>query len=315
MKARYLYFIPALLLFQFAIPLPGGGAQTRPTYLGYSDYQIITDISFPVEQYFRIMASHGVNFQRIWVTGYSDAAVKFEELMPFARRRERYQLSKISPSYIERLLTVMREADDYNQQVMLTLFDHWALARRFAKTPWYFRNNQERLLQRAFPDFYNIRDRKLMKVQENLVREIVRSTARFDPIYEIMNEAGGANCETLAGWHERVASWILKESPGARIGVNLGPECGQILNAGWVDVISFHQNSWERHGICGAVKRYPDKQIIIDTDGAWEIRDDNRLVRKWLAESASCGASFNHKDDIYHLDRELLEQYREFTAR
>ena len=316
MKVRYLYVIPAFLVFQFIVLLvPGTGSETEPAYLGYSDYQIITDKRFPAEDYFRMMASHGVNFQRIWVTGYSDVAVKFEELMPFVKRGDRYKLSKISPEYIDRLLTVMQHAQKHNQQVMLTLFDHWSIARGFTKTPWYFKNNHERLLKNALPDFYNIRDKKLMRIQENFVREIVRSTRKFDPIFEIMNEAGGEKCGGLAAWHEQVATWILEESPNARIAVNLKSECMEVLDAEWVDIISFHQNIWERHGICGAVKKYPDKHVIIDTDGAWEVRDDNRLVKKWLAETKSCGASFNHKDDIYDLDRELLEHYGKVTER
>lgn len=313
MKTRFLYFILAGFLIQFLHIQASGNAPSEKnrTYLGYSDYQIITDTSFRADRYFEMMATHGVNFQRIWVTGYSDVAVKFEELMPFARKGNRYNLGRISPAYKDRLLTVMEQAQAHDQQVMLTLFDHWSIARAFRKTPWYFKNNEERLLKNALPDFYDVRNRKLMRIQENLVREIVRTTRKFDPIYEIMNESAGAKCELLTVWHERVASWIREESHEARIAVNLKSECQDILNAEWVDIISFHQNIWERYGICEAIRKYPEKHVIIDTDGAWEVRDDNRLVKGWLAEASECGASFNHKDDIYEVDRELLKHYRE----
>ena len=290
-------------------------AAPRERYLGYSDYQIITDTAFRADRYFETMAAHGVNFQRIWVTGYSDIAVKFEELMPFVKRRGKYRLARINPAYMKRLVTVMEQAQSHDQQVMLTLFDHWSLARGFAKTPWYYKNNHERLLRNAFADFYNVQDRKLMKIQQNLVTEIVRATKGFDPIYEIMNEAAGTKCGPLAAWHEQVASWILEESPEARIAVNVNDECPEILNAGWVNIISFHHRTWQRDGICKAIQKHPDKHVIIDTDGAWEVRDDNRLVKDWFAESRSCGASFNHKDDIYRPDRELLEHYREIVKK
>jgi hypothetical protein len=314
MRIRYnVHSILAFLLFQFAIALDGAAdskADPREWYLGYSDYQIITDTSFRADRYFQTMAEHGVNFQRIWVTGYSDVAVKFEELMPFAQRRGKYRLTKINPQYLKRLSTVMQQAQTHNQQVMLTLFDHWSLARGFAKTPWYYKNNHEKLLQTAFPDFYNLDDKLLMQVQENLVTEIVRTTKRYEPIYEIMNESAGTKCGPLAAWHERVASWILREAPDARIAANVNAECPEILNAEWLDIISFHHLTWQRYGICGTIERFPNKHVIIDTDGAWEVRDDNRLVEDWFAESRRCGASFNHKDDIYTLDRELLRHYR-----
>ena len=283
------------------------------TYLGYSDYQIITDSDFRADKYFLSMAEHGVNFQRIWVTGYSGSARKIDELMPFARRGNKYRLSEISPVYRERLNEVMEQAKSHDLRVMLTLFDAWSLRKVFWQTPWYFKNSEERLLRRPFPAFYDLDNKKLMGIQENLVREIVKETKNFDPIYEIMNEASGANCNQLTKWHEKVASWILEESPDAEIAVNPNIECSGILEADWVDIISFHELTWNSYGICQSIQRYPDKHVIIDTDGAWEIRDNNRLVKRWLAESLRCGGSFNHKDNIYELDRQLLRHYREVT--
>ena len=128
-----------------------------------------------------------------------------------------------------------------------------------------------------------------------------------------MNEGGGVSCGQLEEWHDRVASWILDESPDAEIGVNVGNSCISIVEAQWVDVISLHGLNWREHGVCPFVEKYPDKVVIMDTDGAWKERGDNRKVKKWLREAMSCGASFNHKDDIYNPDWELLEIYR--TAR
>jgi hypothetical protein len=311
MKNSFFHSILTVLLFQFLLVAPLFGE----TYLGYSDYQIITDSDFRADKYFLSMAEHGVNFQRIWVTGYSGAAKQIDELMPFARRGNKYRLSEISPVYRERLKEVMEQAESHDLRVMLTLFDHWSLRKVFEVTPWYFKNNEERLLKGGSPSFYDVDNKKLMRIQENLVREIVKETKSFDPIYEIMNEAAGASCAELTEWHEKVASWILEESPDAEIAVNPNIECSGILEADWVDIISFHEKTWKTYGICQSIQRYPDKHVIIDTDGAWEIRDDNRLVKRWLAESRRCGGSFNHKDDIYQLDRQLLRHYRDVTER
>ena len=309
MRTRSFHFMLRMTLFQFALALIAVPLLAE-TYIGYSDYQIITDVTFPADRYFRMMQGHGVNFQRIWVTGYSDVAIKFQELMPFVRQGNRYRLSDINPEYRKRLTTVLEQAREHDQRVMLTLFDHWSLRHGFEKTPWFAKNNHERLLKNALPDFYNIRDKKLMRIQEHFVREIVRSTKDFNPIYEIMNESGSATCDVVSVWHKKVASWIQEEAAEADIAVNLKQECTDVLYAGWVDFISFHHNIWGRYGICKAIQKYPEKHVIIDTDGAWEVRDDNRLVKDWLAETQSCGASFNHKDDIYDPDQELLRHYR-----
>jgi hypothetical protein len=311
MESRYLHFILTFLFFQFGL---AARAQTAEKFLGYSDYQIITDRNFKADRYFERLAEHGVNFQRIWVLGYSHSAKEVDELMPFVKKGSRYRLSEINPQYLARLENVLKAAEHHNLRVMLTLFDHWSLSRVFRQTPWHPRNNHERLLQDPLPSFYSLDKPQLQRVQKNLVKQIVRQSKRFHPVYEIMNEAAGANCKELAGWHDQVASWILEEFPEAEIGVNLKPECGEVLNADWVDIISFHQNIWEKNGICPSIQKYPEKHVIIDTDGAWEVRDDNSLVQTWLDEALRCGGSFNHKDNIYELDREFLQLYKNRTG-
>jgi hypothetical protein len=306
MRITRIDFILTILCFQFAIIT----AINAQPYLGYSDYQIITDKNFHAGAYFRKMSDQGVNFQRIWALGYSGTAKKFDELLPFVLTNGKYQLRSIEPRYLQRLNEVLEEAQTYDQRVMLTLFDHWALAAQFYKTPWYHKNNHERLVLPGKRDFFDVTDKKLTGIQENYVRTIVRTTRGFNPIYEIMNEAGGPSCEGLTKWHERVASWILDEAPDAEIALNITPECSELLNSPWVDVISFHHSQWNQRGICNLTKKYADKLVIIDTDGGWRYRDDNKLVKKWMNEAFACGASFNHKDDIYDLDRQFLNLYR-----
>lgn len=294
-----------ILLFQFvAVPV-----FCAETYIGYSDYQIVTDINFPADHYFQKMSQSGVNFQRIWAIGYSGVEPSFKERMPFVRERGKYRLDQIDERYLQRLRSVLQDAEQHNQRVMLTLFDHWSLTGVFPKTPWFYKNNYQRLLKRSLPEFFNVENLKLINIQENYVREIVAASKDFDPIYEIMNEAGGAPCDQIAEWHQKVASWILSESKDAEIAVNVNNNCSEMLDADWVDIISLHHANWKEHGICASAKQYPEKQIIIDTDGAWKIRGDNRLVRRWLREALDCGVSFNHKDDIYDLDTELLRIY------
>jgi len=298
-------------LFQFI----GISGVFAGTYLGYSDYQIVTDFRFPAEPYFRKMSESGVNFQRIWVLGYSGVEKKFDELLPFVIENDTYRLDQIEPRYIERLKNVLALAEKHHQRVMLTLFDNWSLGSVFPRTPWYYKNNGQRLQLNGRKDFYSVRNRKLIRLQENYVRRIVAATRDFLPIYEIVNEGGGANCEQLGEWHQSVASWIQSEFPEAEIAVNTSSDCPQVLDAPWVKVISFHHSSWSRNGICSYVEKYPDKEIILDTDGGWRFRDDNKLVKSWLSEAMSCGASFNHKDDIYKLDLELLNVYQDFKNR
>jgi hypothetical protein len=306
MKAPFFHSMLTFLLFQFV------GLSTCPagSYLGYSDYQIVTDTSFPAGRYFQAMSDSGVNFQRIWALGYSGVEKKFDERMPFVYRKGKYDLNQIDPAYMERLRRVLNLANRNGQKVMLTLFDNWSLGKVVPRTPWYYKNNVQRLKIVGRKDFYSVQNRKLLKVQEHYVRAIVVGTKDFSPIYEIVNEGSGVSCEQLAAWHEQIAAWIQNEAPDAEIGVNVGNTCAQILEAPWADVISLHHGNWSARSVCSFVEQFPQKEVIMDTDGAWKYRDDNRLVQKWLDEAMSCGASFNHKDDIYNPDWELLKIYK-----
>ncbi|HEY4491390.1 MAG TPA: hypothetical protein VI958_05285, partial [Acidobacteriota bacterium] len=180
--------------------------------------------------------------------------------------------------------------------------------------PWFYKNNTDRLLKRPFPDFYDHSDVALRKIQENFVRTIVSATAEFHPIYEIMNEGAlKSGCGLLKQWHEQVAIWILDELPEAEIAVNVSRDCLEIVEQPWVDMISFHGGFWLENGICNIVAEYShlNKSILIDTDAATKYRDDNKALRRWVREALECGASFNHKDDIYSLDRQALKIFRQ----
>ncbi len=290
------------------------------TYLGYSDYQIVTDPAFDARSYFEEMEAHGVNLQRIWTGGYNNSIPHVRERMPFEKQGGKYNLDRIDRDYLNRLRSVILSARMHHQKVLLTLFDHWALSTDeiFPQSPWFYKNNHNGILKNALPDFYDLRNRRLLTIQRNYVRTIVSETREFSPIYEIMNEANWSpDCAMLDSWHRRVASWILAEAPDAEIAVNIQGRCAGILQEPWVDVISFHADVWEGQGICKTVRKYVSqgKTIVIDTDGAWKTRDENRRVTQWLRESLQCGASFNHKDDIYKPDLALLREYRRQSER
>jgi Cellulase (glycosyl hydrolase family 5) len=311
---RKIYCRRSQKVFQFlAILFLAGDLAAQTVYFGYSNYQIITDADFRYTPYFSLMKANGVNFQRIWILGYSGTAPKIEETLPFQQKGFKYKLRELRPDYLQRMQIILQAAKNNGQQVMLTLFDHWSLATPeiFPKTPWYFKNNTDRLLKRSLPDFFDLKNRKLMEIQKNYVQEIVGNAQRYRPIYEIMNEAAGADCSVLSAWHQRVTQWIHGVDPDARIAVNLMIDCPEILHAPWVNVVSFHGNDWAKKGICPLAKSYSDKIVVIDTDGAWKTRDDNVLVSDWLNQARSCGASFNHKDDIYMPDLEVLQLIRE----
>jgi hypothetical protein len=284
-------------------------------YIGYSDYQIVTNKKFDASSYFQKMQQSGVNLQRIWVLGYSNTSSNIKEQMPFRKERRNYNLNELDPEYLQRLQTVMEEAKQNGQTVMLTLFDRWSMgdAALFSRTPWYYKNNTDKLLQKPFPTFYDLSDPKLVAVQKNLVQGIVKATAEFHPIYEIMNEARWPDCKIITEFHNRVAKWILESDPDATIAVNVLGSCTAVYKQDWVDLISLHASDWMKDGICPTITQYRDlgKPILIDTDGAFKTRVDNVLVRKWVQETLSCGGWFNHKDDIYQLDTEALSAFRE----
>lgn len=305
-----------LLLFFLSL---AGRLHAEEPYIGYSDYQIVTDQRFNAASYFEEMQSNGVNLQRIWVLGYSNTGT-LRELMPFRKERRSYNLNELNPAYLKRLKSTLAEADRHGQKVLLTLFDRWSMARPsdFSRTPWYYKNNTDELLRTPFPTFYDLSNSKLVAIQKNLVQGIVRATSEFKPIYEIMNEARWQeNCKGLDKFHDQVAQWIQEVDPSASISVNVSGNCPGVYRYDWVDLISFHAGQWQTDEICKTISKFRDlgKPILIDTDGAFKVRHDNLLVQSWLQETLSCGGWFNNKDDIYHPDTELLTIIREERER
>jgi hypothetical protein len=287
-------------------------------YIGYSDYHIVTDRTFNAESYFQTMKSYGVNLQRIWILGYSIVIKRIPEQMPFRKQGLQYKLHELDPNYLLRLRRTLLEAKRNRQRVLLTLFDRWSLSKEeyFFRTPWYYKNNIERILQIPFPQFYDFSRPKLAEIQKNLVKSVIRVTSEFKPIYEVMNEAFHPDCNILALFHGQVIRWILEVDPTADIAVNLLNDCPSVFKQERVNLISFHANQWLNNGICETVEknRRFGKHILIDTDGAISERANNQLVRRWVEEARNCGASFNHKDSIDPLDHEALSIFQEITA-
>lgn len=304
---RYFIILSGAFLFAFTA---SAGSPPAPPYIGYSDYQIVTDRSFDPAPYFQEMARAGLNLQRLWAMGYGNTDDRLRELQPFARHGRKYDLHRINPRYLDRLNRVFREADENGLRLMFTLFDRWQIgtAERFVRTPWYYKNNTTKYLRNAFPDFHNLENPGWAEIQENYVKTLVRETRAFHPIYEIMNEPSlPGDCAGLVKWHERVASWILQEAPDAEIAVNMYNECDSLAEIRYVRWVTLHYAGWNT-GICEAIEpiKAAGKQVVIDTDGAFPHRDTAGRLRQWYQESLACGASFNHKDDIYKLDREAL---------
>lgn len=290
----------------------------EPLYVGYSDYQIVTDTRFDAKPYFQTMESYGVNLQRIWVLGYSNTQRNIPERMPFLKQGLTYKLDELDPAYLQRLRITLVEATRHRQRVLLTLFDRWSLSdqEKFVRTPWYHQNNMERFLKSPFPLFFDFSRPKLAEIQKNLVKTIVRATSEFKPIYEIMNEAYYPGCKILTEFHSQVAQWILEVDPVADIAVNILNDCDSVYKRNWVNLISFHANEWLNFGICETIEKHRKfgKPILIDTDGAMPERANNQQVRSWVEEARACGASFNHKDNIYHPDHEVLSIFQQIAV-
>src|SRR5262245_43166341 len=119
-KARCKQLFQSILLL-FSL-LSGYSLEEGP-YIGYSDYQIVTDMRFDASSYFETMQSEGVNLQRIWALGYSNTSHSFRERMPFQRVGKKYDLDEIDPVYLNRLRSILATAQRYDQRVLLTLFD------------------------------------------------------------------------------------------------------------------------------------------------------------------------------------------------
>ncbi|NIP25018.1 MAG: hypothetical protein GWN67_11985 [Phycisphaerae bacterium] len=203
----------------------------KPTILITSGehYGALLNRPFNYKKYFKTLASHGFNLTRTFSGAYCEpvgafriknntlAPAKGKLICPWVRSEtggyanggNKFDLKKWDRAYFKRLRNFVSEAGKHGVVVELVLFcpfykdDMWKLS------PMNAANNVNSIGNMKRTEVYTLRDKKLLAVQDAMVRRIVRALRDFDNVYyEICNEPyfGGVTLE----WQAHIAETIVK---------------------------------------------------------------------------------------------------------
>jgi len=192
-------------------------------------YGAVLNRAFDYKTYFKTLSSHGFNLTRTFSGAYCEpvgafkiknntlAPAKSKLICPWARSNtpgyanggNKFDLTKWDAAYFERLRNFVAEASKRGVVVELVLFcpfyedDMWELS------PMNAVNNVNGIGKMKRTEVYTLQDRKLLAVQDAMVRKIVEELKGFDNVYyEICNEPyfGGVTLE----WQAHIADTIVK---------------------------------------------------------------------------------------------------------
>jgi hypothetical protein len=206
----------------------------KPTILITSGehYGALLNRAYNYKKYFKTLASHGFNLTRTFSGAYCEpvgafkiknntlAPAKGQLICPWARSDtdgyanggNKFDLKKWDRAYFKRLRDFVGVASKRGVVVELVLFcpfykdDMWKLS------PMNIANNVNGIGNMKRTDVYTLRDKKLLAVQDAMVRKIVEVLKDFDNVYyEICNEPyfGGVTLE----WQAHIAETIVKAAP------------------------------------------------------------------------------------------------------
>jgi hypothetical protein len=203
----------------------------KPTILITSGehYGALLNRSFNYRKYFKTLASHGFNLTRTFSGAYCEpvgafkiknntlAPAKGQLICPWARSDKggyanggnKFDLKKWDRAYFKRLRDFVADASKRGVVVELVLFCPFYEDGMWKLSPMKAANNVNGIGNMKRTEVYTLRDKKLLAVQDAMVRKIIKVLKDFDNVYyEICNEPyfGGVTLE----WQAHIAETIVK---------------------------------------------------------------------------------------------------------
>lgn len=203
----------------------------KPTVLITSaeHYGALLNRAFNYKKYFKTLASHGFNLTRTFSGAYCEpvgafkiknntlAPAKGQLICPWARSNtggyanggNKFDLKKWDRAYFKRLHDFVGVASKRGVVVELVLFCPFYEDGMWKLSPMNAANNVNGIGNMKRTEVYTLRDKKLLAVQDAMVRKIVEVLKDLDNVYyEICNEPyfGGVTLE----WQAHIAETIVK---------------------------------------------------------------------------------------------------------
>jgi hypothetical protein len=203
----------------------------KPTILITSGehYGALLNRAFNYKKYLKTLASHGFNLTRTFSGAYCEpvgafkiknntlAPAKGQLICPWARSDRggyanggnKFDMKKWDQAYFKRLLDVVAEASKRGVVVELVLFCPFYEDGMWKLSPMNAANNVNGIGNMKRTEVYTLRDKKLLAVQDAMVRKIVEVLKDFDNVYyEICNEPYFVG--VTLDWQAHIAETIVK---------------------------------------------------------------------------------------------------------
>ncbi len=247
MTARSVHLFTGLLVWSAALSLPCLAIAAEPICLHPDNphyflfrgkptvlitsgehYGAVLNRDFNYKRYFNTLESYGFNLTRTFSGAYCEprgafnirdntlAPAKGRLICPWARSPtpgyagggNKFDLSRWEPEYFRRLRGVVTEAGRHGIVVELVLFCPFYKDAMWELSPMNAANNVNGIGRMQRTEVYTLKDAELAKVQDAMVRKIVRELAELDNLYyEICNEPyfGGVTLH----WQAHIAKTIV----------------------------------------------------------------------------------------------------------
>jgi len=238
----------------------------RPTVLITSGehYGAVLNRAFDYKKYLKTLESYGFNLTRTFSGAYCEpvgafkiqnntlAPAKGQFICPWARSNvtgyandgNKFDLTKWDRAYFKRLRNFIKEADNRGVVVELVLFCPFYEDSMWKLSPMNTANNINDIGKMERTEVYTLNHPKLLAIQDEMVRRIVRELRDFNNVYyEICNEPyfGGVTIE----WQNHIAETIVKAEAKFKskhlIAQNIANKSKKVVNPNpHVSIFNFH---------------------------------------------------------------------------
>lgn len=280
-------------------------------------YGAVINLDFDYVTYLETLSTDGLNLTRVFTGAYVEpsdafnitkntlAPVAGKFICPWARSNEpgyanggnKFDLAKWDEAYFSRLHDFMKEANERNIIVELTLFCPFYGDNQWRLSPMNATNNTSGGGVTDRTHVYTLdKSGDLLAVQENLVRKIVHELKDYpNLIYEICNEPyfGGVTLD----WQHHIASLIHNEERNFRyqhlISQNIANGSQKITDPHpQVSVFNFHYATPP----IAVAQNYSLNKVIGDNETGFKGNADSTYRKEGWAFIFAGGALYNNLD-------------------
>ncbi len=183
----------------------------KPTVLISSGehYGAVMNMDFDYVKYLNALKNDGLNYTRIFMGSYSEIGSEFfgirnntmnptpgKWLTPWVNDSVigKYDLSKWNEPFFKRLKSFLLEAEKNGIIVEVTLFTSYYSENQWSNSPFNTKNNIQGFDSIFFKNVNTMENGRLMDIQEQYVRKIVKELISFNNIFfEVQNEPWADN--------------------------------------------------------------------------------------------------------------------------